>query len=262
VAVVTATCVVAGCGVAAGRSGLSLTVDRAVLDVALAVLTNPWIAGMLLWIGLLGVFVELKIPGFGFPGIAGATAFAVLFGSQYLVGHASPLEMLLLLVGLILIVFEVAVIPGFGVVGVAGIGCTLLALVLALQSGSLPDLRLPGARDAMLSALFSIALGFVGFGAGVLVLMRVLPEMPGLSRIVHTSDVSADAGFTTRIATDAGLLGRHGQALSDMRPAGKIQIGEQILDASTAGDYLDAGARVRVTRADGNRLLVEAVERS
>jgi len=241
---------------------VGFTIDHDVLDVVLAVLTNPWVAGLLLWLGLLGLFLELKMPGFAMPGAVGGAALVLLFGSQYAVGHASLPEILLFVVGLILLVFEVAIIPGFGVVGIAGIGCSLLGLTMALQSGSIPDLRLPAARHAMLDALFSMSIGFVGFGAAALVIARLLPEIPGFSRIVQHSDVSTEAGFTTRVAGDSALVGRQGRALSDLRPAGKIQIGEQILDAATEGTYLEAGARVRVTRADGNRLLVTPLEHS
>lgn len=231
----------------------SLTVSHDSLDVALAILANPWVAGMLLWVGLLGLYVELKVPGFGVPGLIGIAAMALLFGSQYAVGHASPLEILLFVVGLILIVVEVAVIPGFGVVGVAGIACTLIGLVLALQSGSWPDLRLPGARAAMLEALFSISLGFLGFLGAIALIARFFPSVPLLNRLVQTGELAASVASPD----DVALLGHSGRALSDLRPAGKVAIGDRILDASTSGGYVEAGARVRVTRVDGNRMIVE-----
>ncbi len=243
---------------AAASCDATITIPHDVLDVALAVLTNPWAAAMLLWVGLLGVYLEFKIPGFGVPGLVGLTALAVFFGSQYLVGHASTLEILLFVVGLILIVLEVAVIPGFGVVGVAGIACTLLGLVLALQSGSFPDLRLPQARAAMLEALFTVSLGGLGFGGAAAALARFFPHVPGLNRLVQKSEASAAAGFTAALPGDAALVGQFGRAVSDLRPSGKIQIGDQVLDAATLGEYVESGSRVQVVRADGNRLLVEA----
>lgn len=249
---------IAALTLAATRCDGTVTIPHDQLDVALAVLTNPWVAGMLLWVGLLGLYLEFKIPGFGVPGITGIVAMTVLFGSQYLVGHASPLEILMFVVGLILIVLEIAVIPGFGVVGLAGIACTLLGLVLALQSGTLPDLRVPQARAAMLEALVTVSVGVLGFGGATAVLARFFPHVPGLNRLVQKSDVSAADGFTAALPGDAALVGRLGRAVSDLRPSGKIQVGEQILDASTLGEYVESGTRVQVVRADGNRLLVEA----
>lgn len=237
--------------------GVAFTIDHAWLDVPLAVLTNPWVAGMLLMIGLLGLFVELKVPGFGLPGIAGIVCLALLFGSQYLVGHATGLEVLLFLIGLILILLELAVLPGFGVVGVAGVGCTLLGLVLALQEGSFPDPRVPEEARALVDALVTISVGVIGFAAGGAIAIRMIPHAPGFRRLVLTSEVDDRHGFTAALPEDAELTGRTGRALSDLRPAGKIQIGERVLDASTEGEYLEAGERVRVIRTDGNRVLVE-----
>lgn len=245
-----------GSALLAGLAGCdrTITVNHDHLDVVLAVLTNPWVAGMLLWVGLLGLYVEFKVPGFGVPGLIGGAAMVLLFGSQYWVGHASPLEIVLFVVGLILIVVEVAVIPGFGVVGVAGIACTVVGLVLALQTGSWPDLRLPQARAAMLEALFSTSIGFLGLLGAAATIARFFPHVPLLNRLVQTGELEA----TVASPADIELLGRHGRALSDLRPSGKVEVGELIIDATTTGAYLERGARVRVARVDGNRIVVEA----
>ena len=44
-----------------------------------------------------------------------------------------------------------------------------------------------------------------------------------------------------------------------LRPAGRVQIGEQLVDAQTQGDFIERGTAVRVVEILGNAVVVEAV---
>ena len=57
------------------------------------------IAPVLLMIGLAALYIEIKSPGFGVPGIVGITCLALVFLNQYLVGLADYTEFLLLILG-------------------------------------------------------------------------------------------------------------------------------------------------------------------
>ena len=84
-------------------------------------LTNPVVAPLFMSLGMLGLFMEIKSPGFGIPGIVGLTCLALFFGSHFLVGLADMTEVIFLLAGIALILMEILVVPGFGVVGISGI---------------------------------------------------------------------------------------------------------------------------------------------
>lgn len=56
------------------------------------------------------------------------------------------------------------------------------------------------------------------------------------------------------------LVGREGRALSPLRPAGLAEIGGERVDVVSDGEFLEAGARVRVVEVEGNRVVVEPAD--
>ena len=56
------------------------------------------------------------------------------------------------------------------------------------------------------------------------------------------------------------LLGREGRTLTDLRPAGMMEIDDRRLDVVADSEFLDAGTAVRVVEVEGNRVVVEPVE--
>ena len=50
------------------------------------------IAPLLMGLGLLGLFIEFKTPGFGVFGIAGISLFGIVFLSNYVAGLAGHEE--------------------------------------------------------------------------------------------------------------------------------------------------------------------------
>ncbi|MCF7837630.1 MAG: hypothetical protein K9N49_03285 [Candidatus Marinimicrobia bacterium] len=63
-------------------------------------------------------------------------------------------------------------------------------------------------------------------------------------------------------ATEEGLralLHKEGTALSDLRPSGIAQIDEQRVDVVTQGGLIGQGDRVRVSKVESNRVVVERV---
>jgi membrane-bound serine protease (ClpP class) len=56
-----------------------------------------------------------------------------------------------------------------------------------------------------------------------------------------------------------GYLGKEGQTQTDLRPAGIVLIDGRKVDVVTAGESIEKGSRVRVSRVEGNRIVVRAV---
>ncbi len=103
---------------------------------------------------------------------------------------------------------------------------------------------------------FFIILGeFIGAVFVVLLGMYLLPKTRAGKRLVLSSN---QEGFTANTA-DASLLGQTGVAVTMLRPAGVVRVGEQRLDAVSSGDVIDAGAPVRVIEASGLRVVVEKI---
>ncbi|MGH7266303.1 MAG: NfeD family protein, partial [Candidatus Rokuibacteriota bacterium] len=96
-------------------------------------LTHPVLSSLLMTVGILGIIVELRTPGFGVPGALGLASLGLFFWGHWLVRLAGWEELLLVGLGLVLLAVELFLLPGFGVAGslgavalVAGLGLSLL----------------------------------------------------------------------------------------------------------------------------------------
>ena len=212
-------------------------------------LTNPVVSSLLMTIGMLGLLVELRTPGFALPGILGLVSLGLFFWGHWIVQLAGWEELLLLGAGIILLGLEFFVIPGFGVAGVGGIVAVGAALGLALVGA--------GATGAViLSAFGRVAISLLVALAGGLALLRILPRLPFGRRLVLEAEMHAEQGYTSPPARDRLQLGRVGIALSPMRPAGVADIDGSRIDVVSDGSFIPAGAAIEVTRVDGNRVVV------
>ena len=57
----------------------------------------------------------------------------------------------------------------------------------------------------------------------------------------------------------AALLGAIGGAATSLRPAGKVQFGDQYVDVVAEGSFVQPGTRVQVVEIEGNRVVVKEV---
>jgi membrane-bound serine protease (ClpP class) len=57
----------------------------------------------------------------------------------------------------------------------------------------------------------------------------------------------------------SALAGKIGVTDTELRPLGTVLIDNEIYDAKTDGEYIEAGMGVRVTRVKGNKIFVRRV---
>jgi membrane-bound serine protease (ClpP class) len=214
-------------------------------------LSTPFIASLLLTIGFLGIIIELKTPHFGLAGLAGVLSLGAFFGSHMLVGLAGWETVLLLAGGVVLLLVEMFILPGFGVAGVLGVAAVVGSILLAMLS-AFPT----GGDIAIALAVLSTSLVLVLFTLWALI--RHLPnDRRGRALLLHTS-TSRDAGFVAgRQRTD--LEGMEGVVLTDLRPAGTAQFGDEPVDVVSEGGWVKAGTRVRILRSEHYRHIVRPV---
>ncbi len=217
-------------------------------EKAVRFLTDPIVSSLLMSIGFLGLLIELKTPGFGLGGALAVIAFTLFFGSHYIVKLAGVGEILLLAGGLVLVLLEIFVFPGFGVAGVTGVALVLLSLFFSLV-GSMPR------PEDFVAAGHTIGWTFlVTVLLGVL-LIRYLPKTKLFNRIaMGLVQRSGDASTSAESSSD--LIGQRGVALSDLRPAGKAEIGGVRYDVVTEGGYIEKGKTVVVSEVQGVRVVV------
>jgi membrane-bound serine protease (ClpP class) len=212
-------------------------------------LTNPIVSSLLMTIGLLGILVEIRTPGFALPGAVGLLSLGLFFWGHWIVQLAGWEELLLVGAGAILLGVEVFVIPGFGVPGIAGIVALVTGLAMTLTGA--------GATGAVIvAALGRVAVSILlALLAGV-ALLRTLPRLPFGRRLVLGSNMQAAQGYASPPAGDHLQLGHTGTALSPLRPAGIADIDGARVDVVSEGSFIPVGATIEVVRVDGNRIVV------
>lgn len=212
-------------------------------------ITHPIIASLLLSVAMLGIFVEIRTPGFGVPGALGLASLALVLGGHWMVQLVGWEELILVGVGLALLGVEIFVIPGFGIAGVAGLAAILAGLTMSLVGQGATIRTFFGAAGRV---SFSI---LVALAAGML-LMRYLPRLPFGRQLTLETELSAGGGYASAPERDRSWLGRVGRAVAPLRPAGIAEIDGERIDVVSEGEMIEAGATIVVSRVDGNRIVV------
>jgi membrane-bound serine protease (ClpP class) len=212
-------------------------------------LTGPIISSLLMTLGLLGLLVEIRTPGFGLAGGVGIVSLGLFFWGHWIVQLAGWEEVLLFAGGLALVALEAFALPGFGLAGVAGIVMLAGGLALTLVGAG-------ATVSVIISALGRVAASLLLALAAALALLKVLPRLPFGRRLVLGTDMPAGRGYASPPERDRSFLGRTGIALSPLRPAGIADIDGARVDVVSDGSFIDAGADILVTQVDGNRVVV------
>ena len=227
--------------------------ERTWVDTLIYILNSGVVTFLLLAVGMIALVMELGAPGIGIGALLSILCFGLFFWSRFLGGTAGWLEVMLFLIGLCFIAMEMFVIPGFGVAGISGLLLTLGSLVMASRRVLIPS---SGADFTSLGYdIVTVLAAFAGFMIAVLFLSQYIGEIPGLSRLTLKPQVALD-GVTVNAETLPGwqriAIGDIGQTVSPLRPSGKMQFGDDMIDVVTEGDFVEPG-RERKSRYQTRR---------
>lgn len=214
-------------------------------------LSHPIISSLLIMIGLIGLYTEIKTPGWGMPGTIGVISLALFFGSGYILELASALEIILFIVGLILLLIEIFVIPGFGVFGVSGIALMIVSLFLGLIS----DFPLID-WDIISVAIIQLALTLLSTLVIMALMLKYLPKTSVVTKLVLDKKVEQKSGYGT-LPSLKDLVGREGIAYTDLRPSGTALIDGKRVDVISEGDYIQRDSPIIVKAVEGLKVIVE-----
>lgn len=224
-------------------------------------------AGLILLVALACIYIEIKSPGLGVPGLIGGVLLAVFFGSHYLLGLADVIDIVLFVLGVVLICLEIFVIPGFGIAGISGILLVGVSIVFSQQTFYLPNPDYPWDKDVFIQNLGSLAVSMVGMFFVMYLLQKYLPSIPIFGRIVLKSPSGAEVQAAVSqkrnpnaIPDESDLCGRKGVAVSHLRPAGIARIQKKRVDVVTRGEMIEKGEAVVVINVQGNRIIVKKVD--
>jgi membrane-bound serine protease (ClpP class) len=241
--------------------------QRTSTDTLVLLLNTGFVTFLLIAIGLIALAFELSSPGLGIGGLTSLLCFSLFFWSRFLGGTSGWLEVTLFVVGLIFIAAELFVLPGFGIAGLGGIGLVIGSLVMASQRVMIPE------NSEQLTSLgydlLTVMGAFVAFIVALFLLSNYIGEIPGLSRLTLQPPVSEVAGVDQsgdapgRQEMLAGWQrvneGDLGQVVSPLRPSGKVQVDDYLVDVVTEGEFVESGRTVRVIGKQGSRVVVRPV---
>jgi membrane-bound serine protease (ClpP class) len=225
------------------------------LDQVAEFFREPWVNFLLIMLGIIGLILEMKMPGTTIPGTIAAICFVLFFWAYSFVGEFTMLAIFLFLLGLAMIAVEIFVIPGITFVGLAGIVLVITSLGLVTLD------RWPTTSQDWVnlgSTLTTFGLSLVAAVIGAISLTYYLPSIPYANRMVlkPPSDEPTRDG---PMSIPSRFLGAVGVSVTTLRPAGKAQFGDEFLDVVAEGDYVEPGKRLQVIEIEGNRVVVKEI---
>ncbi len=225
-------------------------------EKVIAFFLNPVISGLLILVITGGIFFELQTPGVGFPLAAAGVALILYLVPYYLNGLAANWEIAAFFVGIALIGLEVFVIPGFGVAGIAGIICTVGSLIfMMLGNDNFNFDYVP--MGEITKAATVVGVGIFGSILLLIFLGYRLTSSKMFQRVaLVTTQKKSDGYIATSYSQD--LLGKEGITSTILRPSGRVEIENEVYDAYTRGEYIEAGQEIVVVSQQGTSLQVRS----
>ncbi len=148
----------------------------------------------------------------------------------------------LLILALALVIAEV-MFPSFGLLGLSAATAFVFAVIRAFEVST---------NAGYYSLAATLLLAPTGFFLGV-ALLKYSPV--GSSFILSSPDAEASHGAASRKGLSE-LVGRSAVAVSDLRPAGTIEVDGRLLDGVSDGVFIESGSKITIQSEDGNRLIV------
>jgi len=223
------------------------------------------ITPILLAIGLLGLFIEFKTPGFGVFGIVGILLLAVVFFGHHVAGLAGFEAILFLLLGIILIGVEIFFFPGTVAPAITGAVLILGSLVWAMLD-IWPGEPISFSGNTLLRPMIDVSLGVIGAVILFIGMIKFLPQGGPWGRMVLDTAVGGEPGGIRPIlsqgeapARSSDLVGKKGKAVTTLFPSGQVEIDGKRYEARLDLGLADVGTPVKVIGIAEFGLKVEAI---
>src|SRR6267142_2129913 len=220
------------------------------------------LAPLLLLAGIVGAYLEFKIPGASLPGIISAICFALFFLGHYLAGLAGWEVVALFVLGMVLVLIEILFFAHSTIVfGVLGVFLMLASLLWKMVD------RYPGQNffptgKALAVPLLNMFIAIVGSFIVIALLARYLPRTSIYRRFALMDSNPPGpslAGVPRQFATAIALTpGMQGTAVTVLRPSGKARFADHVVDVVTEGEFIAPQTPVTVIQADGMRVVVKS----
>jgi membrane-bound ClpP family serine protease len=146
----------------------------------------------------------------------------------------------LIVIGLALIVIELIFIPGTTIVGILGLLCVLAGLIMTFNNygTSIGWITTGG------TAIFAGGVFVYAFKAGV---WRKFALKQSID-----SKVNQDKPITLNV-------GDEGVALSTLRPMGKAEFNNEVVEVASLGELVESNSKIRILKVEKRKIFVEPI---
>ncbi len=151
----------------------------------------------------------------------------------------------LIAVALLLFMLEI-IFPSGGILGIGSVVAAIAGVVCLFRFDT--AFGLTGMAVTLLAAPFLIALG-----------LKVLPYTPMFQWMV-LKDEPTDETQSAEAPPIESAVGKHGEAVTTLRPVGVCRIDGQRMDCIAVGGEIEAGEQIEVVSVDGPSLRVKRLE--
>jgi len=213
-------------------------------------------APLLLLVGIVGVYIELKVGGFGIAGFVAATCFVLFFFGSYIAGLAGWEVAVVFAVGMTLIISEIMIHPGTILPGLAGLLLVGIAVVWAMVDRYPHEPLVP--TGGMLEwPLIKLGITIILACIVIPLTAKFLPDMPLFRGIALARTQVRGPSFSNTVGSPVGVaVGASGVTLSILRPSGNARFGDRIVDVITRGEFIEPESPIRVLAVEGSRIVV------
>lgn len=228
-------------------------------DKIIGFLINPIFSGILIMIIIGGIYFELQSPGIGFPSIAAIIAALLYFAPLYIEGMANNWEIIIFIVGIVLIAVEIFAIPGFGVAGILGIICLITGLTLSLVDNVGFDFTYVPI-DNIIKSFFIVIIAIFLAIIGSYFLTKKMFTTTTFGHLALDDVQKKEDGFTSSNPEYESMIGKTGIAKTILRPAGKVEIDQDVYDATALEGYIEKDDPIKVIKYSTSQLFVRKVD--
>jgi membrane-bound serine protease (ClpP class) len=220
------------------------------------------LAPLLLLGGILGAYLEFKIPGATWPGVISAICFALFFLGHYLAGLAGWEVVALFILGMVLVLIEILFFAHSTIVfGVLGAFLIIASLLWTMIDRYPQQPFFPTGRQLAIP-LLNMFVALVGSVIAIALLARYLPSTSFYRRFALMDSNPPGpslAGAPRQFATALALVpGMQGTAITVLRPSGKARFSDHVVDVVTEGEFITPKTPVTVIQTDGMRVVVKS----
>jgi len=221
-------------------------------------LISPIISGILIMLILGGLYFELQTPGIGFPLLIAIIAAVLYFAPLYTEGIAANWEIALFIVGVILIGVEIFAIPGFGFTGILGLLMVISGLAFAMIESNGFDFTGVSLSEMLKAFLIVIIALFLSITFSFYLSKKLFSTSRFGELALDTVQETA-LGYSSTNPAMAELVGKTGVAKTMLRPSGKIEVDDDVFDATALTGFIEKGEEVKIVKYETSQVFVVKV---